>query len=297
MNKNVLGHLLSLFTVLLWGTTFVSTKILLIDFTPLEILIYRFVMGIIALILIYPKFLKGTTLKQELTFAMAGFCGVTMYYLLENIAMVYTLASNAALLASLAPFFTMILAYWFLKDEKLKVSFFAGFVISITGVGLICFNGSTVLKLNPLGDLLAIMAALVWAIYSILSKKISSYGFNTIQTTRRVFAYGLFFMMFTLLFLDFHWDPSLFLKPVNFFNLVFLGIGASALCFVIWNLALRQLGAIKTSFYIYLAPVITVIASVIILKEPITAMSGAGIVLTLLGLLVSKFDWKRKSFT
>lgn len=104
MNKNVLGHLLSLFTVLLWGTTFVSTKILLIDFTPLEILIYRFVMGIIALILIYPKFLKGTTLKQELTFAMAGFCGVTMYYLLENIAMVYTLASNAALLASLAPF-------------------------------------------------------------------------------------------------------------------------------------------------------------------------------------------------
>lgn len=191
----------------------------------------------------------------------------------------------------------MILAYWFLKDEKLKVSFFAGFVISITGVGLICFNGSTVLKLNPLGDLLAIMAALVWAIYSILSKKISSYGFNTIQTTRRVFAYGLFFMMFTLLFLDFHWDPSLFLKPVNFFNLVFLGIGASALCFVIWNLALRQLGAIKTSFYIYLAPVITVIASVIILKEPITAMSGAGIVLTLLGLLVSKFDWKRKSFT
>lgn len=295
MNNKAIGHSLALLTILLWGTTFVSTKVLLVDFTPLEILFYRFVLGLVTLTLIYPKPLKGTTLKQEIVFVFAGITGITLYYLLENIALTYTLASNAALLTSVAPFFTIILGYWFLKDEQLKLTFFIGFVVSIIGIGLISFSGSTELKLNPFGDFLALMAAIVWAIYSILCKKISNFGFNTIQTTRRVFSYGLFFMLFTLSFLDFTWNPSLFLKPINFLNLIFLGVGASATCFVTWNLALRCLGAIKVSLYIYLAPVIAVIASVIILKEPITFMSGIGIVFTLLGLVISKINWQKKS--
>lgn len=290
---NAKGHAFALLTILLWGTTFVSTKVLLVDFTPIEILFYRFVMGIIALFLVLPKPLKGTTKQQELTFAYAGLSGVTLYYLLENIALTYTYASNAALIASMAPFFTIILAYWFLKEEQLKPAFFVGFIVSITGIALICFNGSTVFKLNPIGDLLALLAAIAWAVYSIFCKKIGFYGYNTIQTTRRVFAYGLFFMLFTLPFLGFRWEPELFMKPVNFFNMIFLGLGASALCFVTWNLAVRQLGAIKTSLYIYMVPIITVIASVIILHEKVTWISGLGIALTLLGLAISKFEWKK----
>lgn len=294
-NNNKTGHFLASLTVLLWGTTFVSTKILLIDFSPLEILVYRFAIGTVALIIIYPHFLKGTTLKQEAMFAGAGFFGVTMYFLLENIALNYTFASNVALIAATAPFFTMILAHWFLKEEQLKPAFFVGFFVSIIGIALISFNGSAVLKLNPLGDVLALIAALAWGFYSILCKKISTFGFNTIQTTQRTFIYGLGFMLLGLFFLDFKWEPSLFLKPVNFLNLIFLGLGASAICFVTWNLALKQLGAIKVSFYIYLVPVITVISSIIILDERITLMSGIGIVLTLLGLIISKIERKNKS--
>ena len=73
----------AIFTILLWGTTFISTKILLRDFAPAEILIIRFVIGLIALVIACPKPIRGTTLRQELTFAGAGLSGITLYYLLD----------------------------------------------------------------------------------------------------------------------------------------------------------------------------------------------------------------------
>ena len=92
--KTAAGHLAALITILVWGTTFISTKLLLVDFKPVEILFFRFVMGYVALILACPRMLRLKERRQELTFALAGLCGVCMYYLLENIALTYTLASN-----------------------------------------------------------------------------------------------------------------------------------------------------------------------------------------------------------
>ena len=80
------------------------------DFQPIEILFFRFVMGLIALLLVCPHRMRGTTRRQELTFAAAGLCGVCLYYLLENIALTYTMASNVGVIISVAPFFTAILA-------------------------------------------------------------------------------------------------------------------------------------------------------------------------------------------
>ena len=79
------GYLSALLTIIIWGTTFISTKILLVDFQPVEILFFRFVMGLLALLVVYPQPLKGTNRQQELTFAAAGLCGICLYYLLENI--------------------------------------------------------------------------------------------------------------------------------------------------------------------------------------------------------------------
>ena len=89
-DKNTLGHLSALLTIVIWGTTFISTKVLLVDFRPVEILFLRFVMGLIALWIACPHRLRGTSLKQEAVFATAGLCGVCLYYLLENIALTYT---------------------------------------------------------------------------------------------------------------------------------------------------------------------------------------------------------------
>ena len=282
------GHFSALLTILIWGTTFISTKVLLVDFQPVEILFFRFVMGLLALLVVYPHRMKGTTVKQEFTFVAAGLCGVCLYYMLENIALTYTMASNVGVIISVAPFFTAILAHLFLKqEEKLRANFFIGFVVAMAGIALISFNGST-LRLNPVGDLLALLDAFLWACYSILTRKISGFGYNTILTTRRVFFYGLLFMIPALFLFDFKLDLGRFTNMTNLLNILFLGLGASALCFVTWNFPVRLLGALQTSIYIYLVPIITVAASVLILHEPFTWMTGMGTALTLAGLLLSE---------
>jgi drug/metabolite transporter (DMT)-like permease len=288
MGTSVKGHGAAFTSILVWGTTFISTKVLLGDFGPIEILFFRFLIGLIALLIVYPHRLKGTNWKQELMFMGAGICGITLYFLMENIALTFSTASNVGVIVSVAPFFTALLANWFLDKEKPGVPFFLGFLISIVGIFLISFNGNVVLKLNPIGDVLALGAAIVWAVYSVLVRKISAFGYNTLQTTRRIFVYGLLFMIPALFFMDFDFSLERFLKPVNLYNLLFLGLGASALCFVIWNFAVKHLGAVKTSIYIYLVPAVTVVTSVIVLKEKITWMSGLGTLLIVSGLFVSE---------
>lgn len=287
-NPQATGHLSALVTILIWGTTFIFTKVLLVAFQPVEILFIRFVLGLIALILVCPHRLKGTTPRQELTFAAAGLCGVCLYYLLENIALTYTLASNVGVILSVAPFFTAILSHVvFQGAEKLRPSFFGGFVLAMAGIALISFNGSA-LSLNPMGDLLALLAALVWACYSILTKKISGYGYSTLITTRRVFCYGIAFMIPAMFLFDVQWELSALAQPVYLLNLIFLGLGASALCFVTWNTAVKLLGPVRTSVYIYMSPVITVVTSALILHEPVTPLAAGGMALTLAGLFLSE---------
>ena len=231
--KATTGHIAALVTIMIWGTTFISTKILLADFTPIEILFFRFLLGLLVLIIIYLKSLKIKDKKQELTFAAAGLCGIC----------------------------------------------------------LISFNGKE-LELNPIGDILAVVAALVWAVYSLLTRKISSYGLNTIGTTRKIFTYGILFMLPFLFVFDFNLDVQKVIKPEYALNLIYLGLGASALCFVTWNYAVGVLGTVKTSVYIYIVPVITVVTSVIVLKEKITWIAAIGIGLTLIGLFLSESKLK-----
>lgn len=293
-HKKTAGHLAALSTIVIWGTTFISTKILLADLQPVEILFFRFIVGFAILFLIYPKRSKTADQKQELTFAAAGLCGICLYYLLENIALTFTLASNVGVIISVAPFFTAILAHLFMKsEERLRARFFAGFFVAMAGIVLISLNGSR-LEIDPLGDLLAVAAALIWACYSILTRKISSFGYPVILATRRTFFYGILFMIPALFFFDFQPDLSCLVDKRYLFNILYLGVGASALCFVTWNFAVKELGAVKTSVYIYMVPVITVVSSVVILHERLTLLAGTGMVLTLIGSFLSGYKAERK---
>lgn len=284
------GHLAALLTIVIWGTTFISTKILLADFRPAEILFFRFLMGYFVLLAAYPHHLRGFRLRQEMAFAAAGFCGVCLYYLLENAALTLTMASNVGVIISAAPFLTAILARLVMRsEERLQVYFFIGFAAAMAGIVLISFNGSQ-LELNPVGDILALAAAFVWACYSLLAKKLGNLGLPVLLTTRRTFFYGILFMIPILLLFDFRLDISRFADTVSLLNMLYLGIGASALCFVTWNYAVKALGAVRTSLYIYMVPVITVITSLLILKEPVTALSVAGTVLTVAGLFISQYE-------
>lgn len=296
MNKILHGHIAAFLTILIWGTTFISTKVLLKDFEPVEILFIRFMIGYFALWCVCPRRLKVSQRKQEWYFAAAGLCGVTLYYLFENIALTYTLASNVGVIISIAPFFTVIFSCLFLHDRRPDLRFFAGFFIALAGIFLISFGGGKNLQLNPVGDFLAVIAAMIWAAFSTITKKISEFGYHTIQTTRRTFFYGLIFMVPALLLMDFHMELQQFASLTNVLNLLFLGFGASALCFVTWNLAVKILGSVKTSVYIYMVPVITAVTSALILHEKLTQTIISGIVLTLIGLFLSE-DRKTEKYT
>lgn len=172
--------------------------------------------------------------------------------------------------------------------ERMSLNFFLGFILAMIGVTLISLNGSANFKLNPLGDLLAMGAAIVWAAYSVLTKKIASFGYHVIPTTRRIFGYGLFFMLPALTVMEFRFELGRFAQPIYLFNILFLGLLASALCFVTWNFALGVLGAVKTTVFMYITPVVTVIGSMLLLGEIITPMAAAGTAFTLAGLFISE---------
>ncbi|MCI1966930.1 MAG: DMT family transporter [Oscillospiraceae bacterium] len=294
-SKAFYGNLTAVFSILIWGTTFISTKILLQSFAPVEILMIRFLIGYAALWLMCPRWFPIRPFRQEILFVLAGVSGITLYYLFENIALTYTLAANVGVIVSASPFFTALLAHFLLKREKIKIPFVVGFLMALIGISLIDFNGGFVLKLNPLGDFLAVGAALIWSVYSIVIKKIGSFQCSAMECTRRTFFYGILFMIPVawVLKIDIHIN-EIFIGT-NLFSLLFLGLGASALCFVTWNFAVGALGVVKTSVYIYLIPVITIVASALILHEPITWIEAVGALVTMAGLFVSMVKPKQKN--
>ena len=109
-NKVNIGHIMAFVTICFWGVTFVSTKILLSYFTPIEILACRFLMAYFLLFILYPRIKKIKSLKEEILFFFLGLFGICTYYLLENIALKHTLVSNVGFYMSATPIITSLLA-------------------------------------------------------------------------------------------------------------------------------------------------------------------------------------------
>ena len=287
----LVAHGVALSTIVVWGTTFIATKILLTAFSPIEILIIRFMMGYIGLLLLDNLMLKKkkpkTNIKQELLFAGAGLTGVLMYYLLENFALTYTYASNVGILVSIAPLTTALLAPLFLKEEPVHIRLLIGFIIASLGVALVMLNGNTAIHLSIKGDTLALASTFGWAIYSIILKKIDTHRFTVVTYTKKIFLYGVLFMLPFAVTGDFSLQREDFTLR-NSILLIFLGLGASASCFISWNHAVRVLGVFKTSAYIYLTPLVSLFTAALVLDEPITFMAIGGCLFILAGLYVSE---------
>jgi drug/metabolite transporter (DMT)-like permease len=283
-NNKIIGHIFAFITVFIWGTTFISTKVILDNLIPIEIAFFRFLIGFIALMILYPKYKKPNSLKEEFGYFILGLTGVVIYFLFENMALQHSLASNVSLLITTTPILTAVFAHFTTKDEKMNSKSIMGFVIAILGVFLVVFNGQFILKLSPLGDILALSAALFWSIYCVILK-----GFNKenpILVARKSFFYGvLIFIPLIMIFgVDLRVENTVDLPLI--LNLVYLGIGASALGFVLWNNAIKIIGVVNATNYIYLVPLITMVASVIILKEEINSYMLVGGLLILLGVYI-----------
>lgn len=281
-------HLIALLVVIIWGVTFVSTKILLFNgLAPKDIFFYRYFLAYIGIWFIGRQTLFAKNLKDEFLFMLMGITGGSLYFIAENTALKFTLASNVALLLCIAPLFTAILSHLLLKTEKLNRYIVQGSLIAITGVAFVSFNGHFILQINPLGDLLCIVAALSWAFYTILLKQMSL-KYPILLITRKVFFYGLISILPIFFFYPFSIEISVLQQPVVWGNLLFLGIVASLLCYFLWNKAVKKIGAVRTTNYVYISPLITLLTSAIVINETITLISAFGALLILTGVALAE---------
>ncbi|QNL45742.1 DMT family transporter [Oscillibacter hominis] len=276
--RKLTAHLLAIITVTVWATTFIASKKLLGIFSPLQILFMRFILAYIALWIIRPRRLKLSK-KEELCFLLMGVFGGTLYFFTENTALLYTLAANVSIIVATAPILTALLAHFCTRDEKLRSSSVWGFFIAITGVVLVVYNGAFVLKVNPIGDLLSLCAAISWAVYSMLLKRFAS-KYDSFLVTRRTMLWGILTALPLILIEGKPLTLSALKEPTPLFCLLFLGLVGSAACYVFWATAVERLGVVKTNSYIYLVPFITIVAAALLLKEPISfaAILGAGLI-------------------
>lgn len=296
MKGNSFYHLIALFTSIVWGTTFVCTKVLInYGLTPASIFLYRFILAYIAIWFFCPKKLFADNKKDEFLFFCSGLTGGSIYFLTENTALEITLASNVSLIICTAPLITALLSRIIVKGERLKKQLIYGSLIALTGVACVVFNGNFILKISPLGDILTITAALMWALYNIILKQLDK-RYPILFITRKVFFYGIITILPFFLISPLTIDTTILFQPVVIGNLLFLGLIASMLCYIMWNSAVKQLGAIRTANYIYFVPIITLITSAIVIDEKITPVALIGAALILGGVYLAErgFNFLKK---
>ena len=291
--KTFIYHLAALFTIIVWGITMVSTKVLLQEgLSPEEIMIIRFTMAYLFLWIIYPRSHRIKSWRDELIFIGMGITSGSLYFFLENTALVYTSATNASLICALIPLLTAIFTYIVFREKRLTKRFWVGSVISIAGTILVVLNGNFSFQFNLFGDFLALMAIVSWSVYGVLIKFLKG-NYNSLFVTRKIFLYGILTIAPYFIFEPFNVPVETLLKPVNLINLCFLGLIASSLCYYFWTLSLRWLGTVKTNNYIYFSPLVTIITANIVLSEQITIYVVSGTTLIISGLLIAAREPRR----
>lgn len=284
--KGLTGHLCALLVVCVWGCTFVSSKVLLNHgLMPADIFFYRFLMAYICLLAVSHRQLWAKTLRDELTMVGLGVMGGSLYFLCENMALIYSPSSNVSILVSSTPLLTAFVVGTFYKNERLNRRQILGSLIAFLGMAMIVLNGQLVLHLNPRGDLLALAAALTWAFYSLMMRMLMG-RYKADFITRKVFFYGLLTIQPYYAFVSpLQHDISLLTTPIVAGNLLFLGLVASTGGYLLWNWVLSQLGVVKSTNYVYLQSLITMLFAAIVLGERITWMAIVGTIILILGMI------------
>ena len=281
-------YFVALFVVLIWGTTFVSSKVLLNSgLLPADIFFVRFVMAYCCMLCISHKRLFANSVADELTLVGLGLMGGSVYFLVENMALLHSTASNVSILVSTTPLVTAMLLAIFYKSERLSMRQILGSILTFVGVVLVVLNGQFILHLNPHGDALALGASFTWGFYSLFMRRIMG-RYSADFITRKVFFYGLVTIL----------PYFAFVNPLNidlltsgnmtiWSNLIFLGIIASTGGYLLWNWVMRKLGAVKSTNFIYLQSLVAMVAGHVILGERITFMAIAGAVILIAGMILA----------
>lgn len=286
-HKKILYHLIAVVVALTWGCTFVNSKILILHgMSPEEIFTVRFIIAYLCIWIFTPRRLFADNLRDEARMALLGITGGSLYFVAENTAIGISYVNNVSFIVCTAPLATTLLAIAIFRDVHATWKIIAASVLAVLGVGMVIFNGHFVLHLNPLGDALALCACLCWAVYSLLLRGVSK-RYGAVFITRKVFFYGLLTMLPFFAVKPWTFPIAKFTDTAVWGNLLFLGLVASYICFLLWSWVTKKIGALKTTNYVYLNPISTVVVSAIFLDEPMKPMSFIGSLLILAGVFVA----------
>ena len=270
-NSNIFYHLVAFLTVAIWGTTFVATKVLMLNgLSPAQIFTLRFSIAYVLMLCFNHRRFLADSWKDEAKMALLGITGGSLYFYSENEAMNFTTTTNTSLIVCSCPLFATLLVRMVYKDSsRIHIVQLLGSLLAFVGMIIVVLNGRFVLHLSPVGDALAFTACMCWAIYSLLMKSVSNH-YGAAFITRKVFFYGVLTILPYYLFIPGFPPIEVFCRPQVFGNLIFLGCLASMICFLTWNWCISKLGTVKATNWVYFNPITTMIFASWVLNEKIT---------------------------
>ncbi len=304
MKTKVAASLYATMSISFWGISFVSTKAVLGTLDPYTLLVLRF--GIGALFLLMLLLLKGYRLPIPLKYVphliVLGVLGVFIHQVIQATALLNIDASSAGWMISFSPVFTVILSMMFLH-EKMTISKALGMITAITGVLMVTTAGSgqSIGFTVNIGYFLMILSTLNWAVYSVLLKRLR------IELPSLVITFYMSLLGFSLtipfLIRNRGWEGISQLSNVEWAHLIFLGVFVSGVAYWYWAKALEVLDASKVSMFLYLEPVTTLIAAILLLQEKIFLISILGGVIIIIGVVIvngqkisvlHRFLWRKR---
>ena len=287
-NRNWLYHLVAFITVAIWGTTFVATKVLMLNgLSPAQIFTLRFSIAYVMMLAVNHRRLFANSWKDEAKMALLGITGGSLYFLSENEAMNFTTTTNTSLIVCSCPLFaTLLVRLVYRHSSRINGIQLLGSLLAFVGMVIVVLNGRFVLHLSPVGDALAFTACMCWAVYSLLMKSVSG-NYSAAFITRKVFFYGVLTILPYYLIVPGFPAMDVFAKPQVIGNLLFLGCLASMICFLTWNWCISKLGAVKATNWVYFNPITTMIFASWVLGEKITPYFLAGAACILAGMYIA----------
>ena len=282
--KKRLSYLALLSASLIWGFSFIAAKFALQDIGPFLLTFLRFFIAVLFMIpLAYRDGFRFSLIFKPF-FLFCGLAGVLLEFGLQNLGLLYTTAGNAALIFASVPAITMFLSVIFLK-EKLNTKMVLGILLSILGVILINQDNSAEAEGRYLlGNLLITAAVIAAAVYVILIKSQIN-KFTPLLVTTGGFSSGVLFLLPFAVFEVFSGKtPNL--SWTGALSVLFLGLGASALAFLLWNSGLKYIDAAAAAPFMNLTPVVGIFAAVLI-GESFGWLQLCGGALTILGVWLS----------
>ncbi len=283
-------HVAAVVAVAAWGVSFVNTRVLLDNgFSPIEVYLFRCVIAYALLLAFCHKRMRALNGWHELLFLLCGICGGSVYFVAENMALLYTSTTNVSLITSTSPLINALLVGLIYKEERPNKGIVLGSVIAMVGVVMVILGGSSTgdsaghgFAHGVLGDSLSLLAAVCWSVYALLLRKLQAF-YSALYVTRKTFFYGLITTLPFLMLQPSNLTLEAFTLPVVWVNLLILALIASSLSFVIWAWVIARIGAVKAGNYLYFQPVVTLIFGAIVLHEAMSLLGIVGGVVTILG--------------